>query len=166
MRQKQEESSESETIDSDTSLRDARNKKREEKGEDTGGVHIDQKVTTQDVASNKRIEQMSEIPRFVDETMYWPYQNDMIVQLRNGEILDTEIIAESADMGRIMTLEDHNVINGFGAAVAEHAYVPLSHRIGVQDLFGQSGDPVKDLLPEYGMAPVQIAQRVLAPFGR
>lgn len=60
---------------------------------------------------------------------------------------------------RVITLEEHQVTGGLGGAVAEllseHHPVPV-RRIGVQDKFGQSGDP-KDLLEHYGLTSKHIA---------
>ena len=76
--------------------------------------------------------------------------------------LDIETIKKVAGNGSlIFTAEDHNVINGFGAAVAEHAYVPLVHRIGVRDKFGQTGN-TEQLFNKYGMSAEHIAKRVEA----
>ena len=46
--------------------------------------------------------------------------------------------------GRVVTVEDHNVVGGMGGAVAEalaeHHPVPV-YRRGVMDVFGESGTP-------------------------
>ena len=57
--------------------------------------------------------------------------------------LDVEaIVAAAQKTGAIVTVENHNVINGLGSAVAEvvgeHCPVPMK-RIGVQDRFGEVG---------------------------
>ncbi len=61
--------------------------------------------------------------------------------------------------GRVITVEEHQINGGLGGAVAEflaeHHPVPL-RRIGVQDKFGQSGDP-QELLEHYGLTPKHIA---------
>ncbi|MDT3845090.1 MAG: transketolase C-terminal domain-containing protein [Bacillota bacterium] len=59
--------------------------------------------------------------------------------------LDEEaIIRAAAETGAVLTVEDHNVINGLGAAVAsvtaENCPVPVKI-IGIPDRFGESGDP-------------------------
>lgn len=74
--------------------------------------------------------------------------------------LDAMTILKSVKKtGRVITVEEHQVAGGLGGAVAEflseHHPVPL-RRIGVQDRFGQSGDP-KDLLEHYGLTPRNIA---------
>lgn len=73
--------------------------------------------------------------------------------------LDAMTILRSAKKtGRVITVEEHQINGGLGGAIAEflaeHHPVPL-RRIGVQDKFGQSGDP-KDLLEHYGLTPKHI----------
>lgn len=65
--------------------------------------------------------------------------------------LDGEALIVIGGVGPVVTIEDHNIINGLGAAIAEHIYCPLNHRVGINDRFGQSGRPVEDLLPAYNM---------------
>ncbi|MGE5541912.1 MAG: transketolase C-terminal domain-containing protein, partial [Bacillota bacterium] len=52
-----------------------------------------------------------------------------------------------------VTVEEHNVIGGLGSAVcealAESCPVPV-RRVGIPDVFGQSGAPV-ELLKAYGL---------------
>ena len=53
-----------------------------------------------------------------------------------------------------MTIEDHTVINGLGSAVAEviAEEVPARLvRLGLQDVYGESGFP-DELLDAYGMS--------------
>ena len=57
--------------------------------------------------------------------------------------IDTDAIIQCAkETGAIVTAENHNILNGFGSAVAEvlaeHLPTPME-RIGVQDLFGEVG---------------------------
>lgn len=68
--------------------------------------------------------------------------------------LDEEVILRVAKQaGRIITIEEHQVAGGFGSAVAEFLAerypVPIV-RLGVQDVFGQSGTP-EELLAHYGI---------------
>lgn len=68
--------------------------------------------------------------------------------------LDTVALEEfAADHDALVTVEEHQVTGGLGGAVAEHLSMtaPIKiARIGVQDQFGQSGEP-EELLKEYGM---------------
>ena len=68
--------------------------------------------------------------------------------------LDSELIAASArKTGRVVTVEEHSVIGGLGSAVcdalAELAPTPVK-KIGVQDVFGQSGT-ADQLMAFYGL---------------
>lgn len=62
--------------------------------------------------------------------------------------------------GLLLTVEEHQVAGGFGSAVceytAQHIPVPVK-RLGMQDAFGQSGDP-DELLSHYGLDAVGIAE--------
>ena len=68
--------------------------------------------------------------------------------------LDGELIAASArKTGKVVTVEEHSVIGGLGSAVcdalAELAPTPVK-KIGVQDVFGQSGT-ADQLMDFYGL---------------
>lgn len=68
--------------------------------------------------------------------------------------LDREAIIQAArETGAIMTIEDHSVLGGLGAAVAEvtaqECPVPMTF-VGVQDRFGESGDP-EMIYQDHGM---------------
>lgn len=68
--------------------------------------------------------------------------------------LDAELIAASAKKtGRVVTVEEHSVIGGLGSAVcdalSELAPTPVK-KIGVQDVFGQSGT-AEELMAFYGL---------------
>ena len=65
--------------------------------------------------------------------------------------------------GHVFTLEEHSVIGGLGDAVAGSLCGNggfTFEKIGINDIFGQSGKPA-DLLVEYGLSGPQIAERVL-----
>jgi len=63
------------------------------------------------------------------------------------------VLAAALLAGRVITIEEHQAMGGFGSAVAEflseHHPVPLK-RLGIQDQFGQSGSP-EELLKHYGL---------------
>ena len=76
--------------------------------------------------------------------------------------LDEELILAAArETGAIVTSEEHNVIGGFGSAVAEYLSqacpVPVI-RHGVQDEFGRSGK-ADQVLQAYGLTPQAIAEK-------
>ena len=66
------------------------------------------------------------------------------------------------ETGGIVTVEEHNIIGGLGSAVAEflveNAPVPLE-RVGVRDVFGESGKPA-ELLKKYGLTKEEIKEAV------
>lgn len=68
--------------------------------------------------------------------------------------LDVEAVMECIrDTGKIITVEDHNIMNGLGSAVAEVAAdtgKAIVKRIGIQDQFGQSA-PYERLLELNGI---------------
>ena len=75
-----------------------------------------------------------------------------VINIHTIKPLDKDIIAASAEKtGKVVTVEEHNVIGGLGGAVCEAlcetVQVPVM-RIGVQDEFGFSG-PAGDLLKEF-----------------
>lgn len=79
--------------------------------------------------------------------------------------LDEELIVRCArETGAIVTAENHNIIGGLGAAVAEllsmRCPVPV-FRVGIQDRFGQVG-PENFLREEYSLRPEDVAQQVRA----
>ncbi|MCD4740824.1 transketolase family protein, partial [archaeon] len=71
---------------------------------------------------------------------------------------DQAIIKAAKETGRIVTAEDHNVIGGLGAAVAEllgENYPTPIARVGARDQFGISGKP-DELLEKFGMTSANI----------
>lgn len=79
--------------------------------------------------------------------------------------LDEERVLDAArKAGRVITIEEHQAMGGFGSAVAEFlgsAYpVPVT-RLGIDDVFGQSGEP-EELIKHYGLSAAAIAARVRA----
>jgi transketolase len=91
-----------------------------------------------------------------------------VMNLATIKPLDVDAIVESARrIGRLVTIEEHQIYAGMGSAVAEclakQAPVPM-HFIGVDDRFGQSGTP-EELIEYYGMgtdAIVAAAREVMS----
>ncbi|MDO4804772.1 MAG: transketolase family protein [Lachnospiraceae bacterium] len=86
-----------------------------------------------------------------------------VINIHTIKPLDTDIIVKAAkETGRIVTIEEHSVIGGFGSAVCEAlsgiAPVPVC-RIGIQDQFGVSG-PALDLYKMYGLDAEGICKQV------
>lgn len=68
-----------------------------------------------------------------------------IIDMATIKPLDEGLIVHSAyETGAIMTIEDHSIKGGLGSAVAEvivqNNPVPMK-LVGIQDRFGESGDP-------------------------
>ena len=83
-----------------------------------------------------------------------------VVNIHTIKPIDKDIIVKAAnETGAIVTAEEHTVLAGFGAAVAEvvceNAPVPVV-RVGMNDTFAHSGD-VPTLLEQYGLTPANIA---------
>ena len=72
------------------------------------------------------------------------------------------VIRAARETGSIVTAEEHTVIGGLGAAVAqiccEKAPAKVSF-VGIQDTFGESGKP-DELLEKYGLTAAAIAEAV------
>lgn len=86
-----------------------------------------------------------------------------VVNVSTIKPLDQETIVKcAARTGRVVTVEEHQVIGGLGSAVAEtlseHQPVRML-RIGVNDQWGQSGEAF-ELLRHYGLSPEHIAGKV------
>ncbi|MBK1809729.1 transketolase family protein [Clostridium sp. YIM B02505] len=84
-----------------------------------------------------------------------------VVNIASIKPLDTELIVSLAKkIGKVVTAEEHSIIGGLGSAVAEvlsEEYPAKLKRIGIKDVFGQSGTP--DLLLEhYGLTPEAIVK--------
>lgn len=80
--------------------------------------------------------------------------------------LDEEAVAECINIGKIITVEDHNIINGLGSAVCEKAAEAgrgIVRRVGIRDCFGQSA-PYERLLAMNGITEeniVEVARQIL-----
>ena len=85
--------------------------------------------------------------------------NAMIINMSTVKPLDEALVLEAAHKcGRIITCEEHSVVGGLGEAVcsflSENLPTPV-RRIGVQDVFGESG-PAAALLKKYGLSAENI----------
>ncbi len=87
-----------------------------------------------------------------------------VINIHTIKPLDEEIVINAAKKtGRIFTVEEHSIIGGLGAAVAEVLIerCPVKmKRIGVNDVFGESG-PAKELIHKYGLDAEGIAASVM-----
>ena len=92
-----------------------------------------------------------------------------VINIHTIKPLDEELILASAKKtGRVVTVEEHNIIGGLGEAVSavlsEKCPTPVT-RIGVNDVFGHSG-PAVDLLKEFGLSAEHIAEVVREKLGK
>ncbi len=87
--------------------------------------------------------------------------NARLINIHTIKPIDEEIIIKAAkETGRIITVEEHNIIGGLADAVCQvtsaKCPVPVT-RIGVEDKFGYSG-PAKELLEIFGLCKDNIAK--------
>lgn len=84
-----------------------------------------------------------------------------VINMSSIKPIDENLIVKYAKKtGCIVTAEEHNVIGGLGSAVTEVTAnkFPVSvHRIGMQDVFGQSG-PAEALLKHYKLNAAEIVK--------
>lgn len=86
-----------------------------------------------------------------------------VVDMHTIKPLDEEMIIRKArETGALLTAEEHSIIGGLGSAVCEtvcaHYPVPVC-RLGINDVFGQSGSP-EELLQYYGLTADKIIENV------
>ena len=77
-----------------------------------------------------------------------------LINIHTIKPIDEEILVKAArETGKIVTVEEHSVIGGFGSAVCEaiteRCPVPVT-RIGIPDCFGVSG-PAQELYKYFGL---------------
>ena len=84
-----------------------------------------------------------------------------IIDMHTIKPLDTEVVKDCLEtIGKVITVEDHNIINGLGSAVCEVA-AELGKgqvkRMGIQDRFGESA-PYEHLLAKNGVSVDHIVE--------
>jgi len=83
----------------------------------------------------------------------------VVVNSHTIKPLDKKIAQLADKIGAVVTVEEHQVLGGLGGAVAELLAktnpVPMEF-IGMQDVFGESGEP-KELIKKYKLTPEDIA---------
>ena len=92
-----------------------------------------------------------------------------LINIHTIKPIDNEIIVKAAkETGHIVTVEEHSIIGGLGGAVAEvlaEEYPCKMTRMGVKDVFGQSGKPA-ELLEMYELTDKHIAAKVKEVLGK
>jgi len=89
--------------------------------------------------------------------------NARVINIHTIKPIDNELIIKAAkETGVIVTAEEHSIIGGLGSAVSEvvcEEYPVPVLKVGVKDVFGESGQPV-DLLKKYGLTAMDIVTKV------
>lgn len=86
-----------------------------------------------------------------------------VVDMHTIKPIDQELLIRKAkETGCILSVEEHSILGGLGSSVAEvvseHCPVPVL-RMGINDQFGQSGNP-DELLQYYGLTTERIVQNI------
>lgn len=83
-----------------------------------------------------------------------------VVNVSTIKPLDKAIVSMALKSNKVITIEEHQRAGGLGSAISEllseNAPMPI-YRIGVQDVFGQSGTP-EELLEHYGISEKHILE--------
>jgi len=87
-----------------------------------------------------------------------------VIDMHTIKPLDERLVLRCAhDTNAVITIEEHSVIGGLGSAVsellAENGSSVRFRRMGINDIFCESGDP-KDLLEKYGLNEKHIVKTV------
>lgn len=87
-----------------------------------------------------------------------------VINIHTIKPIDEEVIIKAArETGCILTAEEHQVMGGFGSAVAEVVVknhpVPMDF-VGIMDRFGESGKP-EELMEKYGLTANSIKAKAL-----
>ena len=84
-----------------------------------------------------------------------------VLDMHTIKPLDTEAVKDCLQsIGKVITVEDHNILNGLGSAVCEVAAElgqGMVKRLGIQDQFGESA-PYERLLEKNGITTDQIVE--------
>ncbi|MBU0801113.1 MAG: transketolase family protein, partial [Alphaproteobacteria bacterium] len=84
----------------------------------------------------------------------------IVLSVPSVKPLDNEaVVAAAKKCGKVITIEEHQVAGGFGSAIAEclsESFPVPVKRLGIQDEFGQSGEP-NELIEHYGLSASYIA---------
>ena len=88
-----------------------------------------------------------------------------VIDMHTIKPLDADLVLKAAaETGKIFTVEEATVIGGLGSAVAELVSdknpVPV-HRIGINDVFGESG-PWSELMKKYKLDADGIYEQIKA----
>ncbi len=89
--------------------------------------------------------------------------NVRVINMSTIKPIDKELIITAAnETGAIVTAEEHSIIGGLGSAVSEvvsEEYPVVVKKVGVKDVFGESGTP-SELLKKHGLTAQDIVVAV------
>ncbi|MGL4106381.1 transketolase family protein [Clostridium sp. LP20] len=92
--------------------------------------------------------------------------NARVINLHTIKPIDKDIIIKAAEeTGKIVTAEEHSIIGGLGSAISEvvcESYPVPVKKVGIKDVFGQSGKP-DELFEKYNLTSDEII-RVIKSF--
>lgn len=92
----------------------------------------------------------------------------VVVNVATIKPLDEKIVEIAKSAGAVVTVEEHQVHGGLGSAIAEllakSEPMPIEF-VGVQNQFGQSGEP-KELIEHYGMGAKAILEAITKVISR
>ena len=84
-----------------------------------------------------------------------------VLDMHTIKPLDVEAVTAAInEIGKVITVEDHNILNGLGSAVCEVAAEMgkgIVKRVGIQDQFGESA-PYERLLAKNGVTVEDIVK--------
>lgn len=90
--------------------------------------------------------------------------NAAVIDMHTIKPIDKDLVVKFAKQcGKVVTAEEHSIIGGLGGAISEvlcEEYPVKLHRIGINDVFGQSGK-AEDLLKEYGLTVENVVKTVM-----
>jgi transketolase len=101
----------------------------------------------------------SDVPDLLDEDTPWHFGRAQTMA-DGSDVTFLAIVKAASETGAIVTAEEHSIIGGLGSAVcevvSEERCVPV-RRIGIKDVFGQSGE-VDELMRAYGLTAENLAR--------
>ncbi len=87
-----------------------------------------------------------------------------VINIHTIKPIDKKMILQSVKKtGKVLTCEDHSIIGGMGTAIEEvlsESYPCIVNKIGVKDVFGESGKPA-ELYEKYGLTSSNITKEAI-----